>query len=70
MTISIDCVVPSRSRLGEGAIWDVDDARLWWVDIRAGLVHCYDPTSGANDSFEVGEQVGSIARRACGGLVI
>mgnify|MGYP003311736928 CR=1 FL=1 len=41
MTISIDCVFPSRSRLGEGAIWDVDDARLWWVDIRAGLVHCY-----------------------------
>ena len=57
MTISIDCVVPSRSRLGEGAIWDVDDARLWWVDIRAGLVHCYDPASGTNDSFEVGEQV-------------
>ena len=70
MTVSIDCVVPSRSRLGEGAIWDVDDARLWWVDIRAGLVHCYDPASGTNDSFEVGEQVGSIARRVSGGLVM
>ena len=70
MTISIDCVVPSHSRLGEGAIWDVDDARLWWVDIRAGLVHCYDPASGTNNSFEVGEQVGSIARCASGGLVM
>ncbi len=70
MTVSIDCVVPSRSRLGEGAIWDVDDARLWWVDIRAGLVHCYDPASGTNDSVEVGEQVGSIARRTSGGLVM
>ena len=70
MTISIDCVFPSRSRLGEGAIWDVDDARLWWVDIRAGLVHRYDPASGRNDSFEIGEQVGSIARCASGGLVM
>ena len=38
MMVSIDCVVPSRSRLGEGAIWDVDDARLWWVDILS-LIH-------------------------------
>ena len=70
MAISIDCVVPSRSRLGEGAVWDVDDSRLWWVDIRAGLVHRFDPASGTNDSFEVGEQVGSIARRHAGGLVM
>ena len=70
MAVSIDCVVASRSRLGEGAVWDVDDARLWWVDIRAGLVHCHDPAAGTNDSFEVGEQVSSLARRDAGGLVI
>lgn len=70
MAISIDCVVSSRSRLGEGAVWDADDSRLWWVDIRAGLVHCFDPSTGTNESFEVGEQVGSIARRTAAGLVM
>ena len=70
MSVSIECVVASRSRLGEGATWDVDDARLWWVDIRAGLVHRFDPESGTNDSFDVAEQVGSIARRDAGGVVM
>jgi len=70
MGISVECVVPSRSRLGEGAVWDGGDSRLWWVDIRAGLVHCFNPSDGTNESFDVGEQVGSIARRAAGGLVM
>ena len=70
MSVSVECVVASRSQLGEGAIWDEGDSRLWWVDIRAGLVHCYDPVSGINEGTTVGEQVGSIARRDAGGLVM
>jgi len=70
MAIAVDCVVPSRSRLGEGAWWDVGDQRLWWVDIRGGLVHCLDPVSGINETHAVGEQIGSLARREAGGLVI
>jgi sugar lactone lactonase YvrE len=70
MPIEITCVVPSRSAIGEGAVWDVGDQRLWWVDIPHGLIHRYDPETGINDTFEFGEPVGCIARRNKGGLVV
>lgn len=70
MSISIECVAPTRSILGEGAVWDVEDARLWWVDIKAGLIHCFDPSTGVNETFDFGEPVGCLARRDKGGLVV
>lgn len=68
--VSIDIAYDSRSRLGEGAVWDVDTQRLWWVDISAGLIHCFDPSTGRNDSFDWGEPVGCLALRRAGGLVL
>lgn len=70
MSLRIECVAPTRSRLGEGAVWDVGDQRLWWVDIVAGLIHRFDPATGRNDSFDFGEPVGCLARRDAGGLVL
>lgn len=71
MAISIDVAVDSRSRLGEGAVWDVEDQALWWVDIKGHLVHRYDPVTGENAGYDVGEPVGCVARRAGrDGLVI
>lgn len=70
MSINIECVAATRSRLGEGAVWDVGDQRLWWVDILGGLIHRFDPVTGVNDSFDFGEPVGCLARRKAGGLVV
>ena len=66
----IECVVPTRSELGEGAVWDAGDQRLWWVDIPAGLIHRFDPVTGVNETFGFGAPVGCLARRETGGLVI
>ena len=70
MSISITCVAPTRSQLGEGAVWDVADARLWWVDIIPGLIHRFDPETGRNDTFAFGEPMGCLARREAGGLIV
>ncbi|MDA7430933.1 SMP-30/gluconolactonase/LRE family protein [Primorskyibacter aestuariivivens] len=70
MNMNIECVAPTRSILGEGAVWDVGDQRLWWVDIMAGLIHCYDPVTRDNETFDFGEPVGCLARREKGGLVL
>lgn len=70
MGVSVDVVVDSRSTLGEGPVWDVEDQRLWWVDIKGHLIHCTDPATGKDETFDVGEPVGCLARRAAGGLVI
>ena len=68
--LEIECAVPSQSRLGEGAVWDVQDQALWWVDIKAGLIHCYTPHDGTNAAFDFGQPVGCLARRDSGGLIV
>lgn len=68
--IEVTCVAPTRSQLGEGAVWDIEDQRLWWVDIKGGLIHRFDPETGINETFDFGEPVGCIARRDKGGLVV
>ena len=68
--IKVECVVPSRSQVGEGAVWDDRDQVLWWVDIPAGLIHRYDPLSRENTTINYGEPVGCLAVREKGGLVL
>jgi len=70
MSIQIECVVDSRSELGEGAVWDAQDQCLWWVDIMGELVHRFYPETGKDESWRVGEPVGCLAVRASGGLVL
>ncbi|SMX45170.1 SMP-30/gluconolactonase/LRE family protein [Maliponia aquimaris] len=70
MGIEIDCILDSRSVVGEGIVWDVETQRLWWVDIPPGLVHCTDPATGLTQTRGMGEPVGCLALRAGGGLVL
>ena len=68
--MKVECVASTRSRVGEGAVWDDRDQVLWWVDIPAGLIHCYKPSTGVNDTIGFGEPVGCLAVREKGGLVL
>jgi len=65
----VDVVLDATARLGEGPVWDARTSTLRWVDIEAGQVHRFDPASGTDTFFEVGETVGTVAVRAAGGLV-
>ncbi len=68
--MKIECVVDSRSELGEGAVWDDREQCLWWVDIMGELVHRFDPETGTDKTWTVGEPVGSLAVREAGGLIL
>ncbi|TDV53715.1 gluconolactonase [Actinophytocola oryzae] len=66
----MDVVLSTEARLGEGPVWDARSSTLRWVDIERGEVHRFDPASGTDTFFEVGERVGTVAVRAAGGLVL
>jgi len=70
MSIDITCVAPTRSRIGEGAVWDDRDQCLWWVDIPSGLIYRFDPETGENRAYDFGEPVGCLSVRERGGLVL
>jgi L-arabinonolactonase len=68
--INIDCVVDSSSQLGEATYWDSNARLLWWLDIYAPSIHCYDPATGTNRTWSAPEYLGTLAVRAKGGLVV
>jgi sugar lactone lactonase YvrE len=68
--MTVDVVLAAGARLAEGPVWDARTNRLRWVDILLGRVHRFDPVTGADEFFEVGEDVGTVAVRRGGGLVL
>ena len=65
-----ELVVHTRAEVGEGPIWDPGTENLLWVDITGAAVHRFDPATGQNHRMDVGIDVGAVAVRASGGLVL
>jgi sugar lactone lactonase YvrE len=68
----IDIAVPGGAELGESPVWDERSGCLWWVDIKRGLVHRHGADrEDAGDAYrDIGEEVGAVALREGGGLVL
>jgi len=66
--IQIEPVATVRSRWGEGPIWW--QHTLYYVDIEGHRVHRFDPATGDERSWDVGQRVGTVVPRESGGLVI
>jgi sugar lactone lactonase YvrE len=59
--MTIDLVLDAHAELGEGPIWDDQRQRLMFADIMRGLVHEFDPISGSDRIYEIGEPVSAVA---------
>lgn len=57
-----------RSTWGEGPVWVGD--RLIYVDIESHKVVAFNPVSGNEQIWDVGQRVGTVVPRKSGGLVI
>jgi len=55
------------SQWGEGPLWHGN--RLLYVDIEAHKIVAFDPKSGQESIWDVGQRVGTVVPRAQGGLV-
>lgn len=58
ITPEVAFAIPSE--LGEGALWDVKESRLLWVDIVLQKLYEYDPRNGSNLAYHVGQSVGTV----------
>ena len=75
MTIRIECVLQCDNHLGEGPVWDVDEGCLYWVDgtgRRVGKPSIWrlDPRTGRTQHWSLDRDVGALALRRAGGMVL
>jgi sugar lactone lactonase YvrE len=58
--VDVAIALDLKAELGEGPIWDSERQRLLFVDIMRGAVHVFDPSTGEDTIYEVGQPVGAI----------
>jgi sugar lactone lactonase YvrE len=70
MTLSAPrCVLDAHAQLGECPRWDEHAQVLYWVDILAPALHCFDPLTGENRTFALPEHIGCFSLRDGGGFI-
>lgn len=52
-------IVQAGNTLGEGVLWDCARGRAWWTDIQKKRLLRYAPATGAIETFDLPERLGS-----------
>ncbi len=60
----------AQAALAEGPLWDAKSQRLYWVDILGKTLHRFDPATGRDEAFVLGQYVGCAVTRKKGGLML
>lgn len=64
-----ECVLPAAAALGECPRWDERRGKLWWVDIQAPALHCFDPATGEDIAIRMPENTACFSLTEDNGFV-
>ena len=70
LTLTAECVLDTKAILGEGPVWRAETQDLVWVDIESARVCCFNPTSGENQTWDIGEKPGLAVPAERGDLIL
>ena len=65
-----ELLVDAQASLGEGPLWDEQTRQLYWVDIVKRALHIYDPATGRDQQYDVGEMVGTVVLGRSGAVYL
>jgi sugar lactone lactonase YvrE len=68
--LEVELVLDAQAELGEAPCWNAQRHVLLWVDIMPGIVHRFDPATGRDESFEVGQPVGAAVPTVTGAIAL
>ncbi|MDR6786303.1 sugar lactone lactonase YvrE [Pedobacter africanus] len=68
--LKANLLLDTRSALGEGAIWNDEDQKLYWVDIEAQLLHCFDPLTSINQTAHFEQKISTVVPSTDGTLLL
>ena len=61
--VEIACVLDAKAGTGESPLWHPEEAALYWVDIPGHALHRFDPATGRDRAWDVGQEIGCFAFR-------
>ncbi len=64
------CIIDAKAEVAECPVWCADEQALYWIDIYGHRLNRFDPATGAQRSWDVGEPIGSYALRERGGFLV
>jgi L-arabinonolactonase len=67
---TVECVFDYHAELAEGPVWDPEEGVLYWVNIKDHEIHRYDPVAGQDEHWTTPADVGSLALRRDGGMIV
>lgn len=68
--MTVELALATRAQHAEGPMWDAATQVLWWVDITGHRVHCFDPQTNRDCSWDTGCDVGAVALAADGDIIL
>lgn len=68
--LQVEHFLTAQNKLGEGPLWHAQQQLLYWVDIEGECFHRYSLETGRGDIIPVGQEIGCLAFRENGGLVL
>jgi sugar lactone lactonase YvrE len=68
--MQIEVLVDVKTTIGEGPVWDVQEQRLYWIDVVDGRVFRCTADGRELRAWDLPESVGSLALRRDGGAVV
>ena len=55
-----ELALDAKAKLGEGALWQPDQQRLYWIDIKSKELHFYDPITGNDEKYLLPNEPGTV----------
>jgi sugar lactone lactonase YvrE len=68
--IKAEIILDAKARLGEGSFWNPQQKKLWWVDIEGKAFHIFNPDSGKDMKFDLGERIGTVVPDHKEGVIV
>jgi sugar lactone lactonase YvrE len=67
---TVELVCDSKCGTGECPTWDAETGSLYFCDIPNGRLHCFTPSSGAQQTWQLPEVLGSFALCRSGRILV
>lgn len=59
--MEIETVIDAHAKIGESPLWDPEHNLLYWADIKAPALFCFNPRTGENRTWPVESDIGAFA---------